>query len=181
MPSIGCLMNLSEPMIKLCGKNGNECKVCTGSNCNSRASFIKCLKCHITPDDRQCAINPQLAESVMCKNYDDQCFTFIERFNVSRGCGGHPFITACQADPNKCEVCDTFDENGCNNRIITMETCVECDSLIDKQCHEEPHLFKDKVCSGLKTIDRLGCYLSVVSYIDSYIIIFKDIKWPVLT
>ncbi|XP_055309662.1 uncharacterized protein LOC129573299 [Sitodiplosis mosellana] len=163
----GCLKNLPESTIEFCAKNSEECKVCHKSNCNSRLSFTKCLKC-TTFDDRQCAINPELAPtkgwSRICENYDDQCFTYIERFGVSRGCKLEkepPFIDNCQNDPNKCEICNTLHGFGCNDRIITMETCVECDSDTDMHCYERPHEFQDKVCSGLETEDRLGCYLQV--------------------
>lgn len=165
---LGCLPNLPDPMIELCEKNGDECKVCTGSNCNSRPSFIACIDCH-TSDDRQCAINPQLAESKTCKYYYDKCYTYIGRFNVSRGCKSDKdksFNNHCTFNPNKCELCDTINGNGCNNRTIAMETCVECNSGKNPKCRDQPDEFKDKVCSGLKTEDRPGCFLRVASILN---------------
>lgn len=167
---LGCLENLAESMIELCVKNGDECKVCSESNCNARTTFVRCLNCAIS-DDRQCAINPQKAESKICAMYDDQCFTHIERFNVLRGCAldkEPPFIDQCRSNAEKCEICDTLsDGNDCNNRAIAMETCVECDSVMDQNCHENPHEYKDKICSNLDTDDRLGCYLKVVIFLFS--------------
>lgn len=152
-------------MIRLCEKNDDECKVCTESKCNSRASFIKCFNCNST-EDQQCVENPQLGNSKVCEYYYDECFTHIGDYSVSRGCIGDKdkqFITRCRTDRDKCDVCDTLDENGCNNQTITLETCVECDSVKDSRCHEEPEIFTNKICSRLQSVDRPGCYLSVVS------------------
>lgn len=163
---------MPEASIKLCKENGDECKVCTGPKCNSRSSFVKCLNCNST-DDRQCATNPESINSKFCENYDDQCFTYISRSHISRGCliekGHHyspngQFSTHCSKYPLKCGMCNTSDGNGCNNRTIIMEACVDCNSLVDSRCHEEPHLFKDKICSTLRMDDRPGCYLSVVGF-----------------
>lgn len=72
-------------MIEFSEKNGDARKTCTEQNCNSKASFVKCINSQ-TSDDSQCAVNPKEPESKIGKNYNDKCFTFIERTVVSRGC-----------------------------------------------------------------------------------------------
>lgn len=147
------------------------------SNCNSRTSFAKCLECQ-TSDDLECAINPQKVESKVCKNYNDQCFTYIGKTEIFRGClmernlnflSNTSLIDHCRSNTHKCERCDTFDEHGCNNRTIPVETCVECDSEKDPRCREYPQDFKNKVCNSFKihssdSVSHItGCYLSIVS------------------
>ena len=152
-------------MIELCEQNGDECKVCSNSKCNSRTTFLKCLNC-VTSDDQECAINPQSAESRVCEKYDSQCFTYIGSFNVSRDCApykNHALMRNCRDNPKKCELCDTFDENGCNNRTVQIESCVECDSDTDWNCHDQPELHKNKICTGFATQERARCYLKVVN------------------
>lgn len=164
---IGCLNNLPEEEFELCKKNGDECKVCAEINCNSKPSFVKCLSCHRSKDP-QCAINPQDANRKICKSYNDQCFTYIQRFDITRGCvneKGDSFIEQCNKDPNKCAICLSETEvNGCNNQVIKMETCLECDSDIDPRCRDDPEVFQDKICSHLIPANQAGCYLKVVRF-----------------
>lgn len=148
-----------------CKENGDECKTCTGKNCNRLNSFRRCLYCSTT-EDRQCAINPQLSYSKICRAYYDKCFTFIGRFGVSRGCVDERdagFEKKCNNDHDKCKICSELVENGCNNGAIVMETCVACSSKKDAECLTDPSKYKDKVCSGISTVNRTGCYLRIVS------------------
>lgn len=154
-------------MRKLCEQNGSQCKTCIGSNCNSKLQFNRCLVCS-TNIDHQCAIDPNSARSDICKNYNDECFTYIEKFGISRGCVSEPNYPywECENDPDKCAMCITTDEKECNDQKIIMETCVECDSNKSESCQNDPLDYKDKVCSGLTTTKQEGCYLRVVSFLE---------------
>lgn len=158
--------------MELCKENGDECKTCTGTNCNSQKMFRRCLHCS-TNECRQCAINPQLAKSKKCAKYNDKCYTFIDEFSVSRGCATErdddSFEESCEKDSDKCQICETPDDDsneGCNNQPIMMETCVACNSNKEgSECLTNPIKYKDKVCSGIETENRTGCYLRIVSIV----------------
>lgn len=151
--------------MQLCGEKGDECKICAGSYCNIREFFEKCLRCK-SENDPQCVINPQLMETKVCKNYNDQCFTHIDKISVVRDCLSErnaDFEAECKSADDKCIMCSTSDGNVCNGNIFTMETCSECDSTKDEKCRVDPFLFRNKICSKINSTDREGCYLEVVS------------------
>lgn len=166
-PIAGCANKIPVSIVKICGENNDECKICAGSNCNTRKFFERCLRCR-SENDPQCVINPQLFESKVCKNYNDQCFTHIGKFGITRDClseKSEEFEMECKSTEAKCVLCTTSDGKACNNNLFTMETCVECDSAKEKdqKCHNEPELYRNKICSNIDSTDQEGCYLEVVS------------------
>lgn len=139
-----------------------------------REFFEKCLRCK-SENDPQCVINPQLIETKVCKNYDDQCFTHIDKFSVTRDCLSERnanFEAECKSADDKCIMCSTSDGNACNGNIFTMETCSECDSTKEEKCRDDPFLFRNKICSKIDSTDREGCYLEVVSVFFEKCLIF---------
>lgn len=161
----GCTVNLPEKMKKHCEQNLGDCKTCSEPNCNSRLSFQKCLLCDSTKD-QHCINNPELMETKVCKNYNDECFSSIGDRNFTRGClkdQNYNFISNCRRNRNKCSICDTKTENACNDIQILMETCSECSSH-DYGCVHQPSTFKGKICSDFSRPSiREGCYISEVS------------------
>lgn len=162
------MADLEDPIAGLCQENGksDECRTCITSKCNSKSTFSRCVHCDSALDP-QCAINPQVERfSKMCNAYVDKCYTYISKFNVSRGClyekSPDSDIDECE-NPRKCSICDETSVFGCNNRTIVMETCVHCDTLNGENCFDNLSIFKGKVCSEIGSTDKLGCYLSVVS------------------
>lgn len=158
----GCANKIPESIVESCQKN-DECKICSGSNCNTRQFFERCLRCK-SENNPQCVINPQTIESYVCKNYTDHCYMEIGKFGVTRDClsDKDTKFAECQNEKDKCEVCTTQDGNACNNRVISMETCSECDSTKDEKCRDEPDLYRNKICSTISSTDREGCYLKKV-------------------
>lgn len=133
--------------------------------CNSRANLEKCYVCDST-DDPDCISNPNERHHQVCSNYENQCFTFIGARNVVRGCMNdvtEEIRTQCLKDPRKCATCTTMDEIGCNNEIIQIEKCIECDSDTDVRCEHSPETVADKICNRFGNSFRKECYLSIVS------------------
>lgn len=151
-------------MLEVCEKNGDECKMCDGENCNFKQSFSRCLNCNTT-DNSQCAINPQMIKSKICTKYEDDCFTLIGKFIVSRGCVDEVDVNFSKCvNSKKCEICDANGRNDCNNRMIVMERCVDCDTSKDhdQSCWKNPIDHKNKICSKIDSTDREGCFLKKV-------------------
>lgn len=151
-------------MWKKCAQN-SECKTCIGSNCNSRRSFTKCVQCN-TEKVAHCAIGPQETDIKVCNQYEDQCFTFIDTYNVIRGCLSEQIEDFRRKErshaKDKYAICSPSDGHVCNNQAIAMETCVECDSDVDEKCYSNPLKYKGKICSTLYSTGAEGCYLKVV-------------------
>lgn len=159
-----------DPIKDLCQDNrkSDECRTCIGSNCNKNPTFARCLHCDSALDP-QCAINPHASSfSTVCTAYVDECYTFISKFNVSRGCvseqKAHFKNEECK-NLQKCTICSATGEFNCNNRTIVMETCIDCDTKKGENCLGDLNMFKGKVCSEIDSTDKEGCYLSRVSFI----------------
>lgn len=166
------MADLEEPIKGLCQENSksDECRTCIESNCNKKQKFARCLHCDSALDPL-CAISPQASSfSKVCNAYEDQCYTIISKYNVTRGC-----LSEQKADfendeckiPRKCDICSETDGFGCNDRAIAMETCVQCDTKKGDDCSDDLDMFKGKVCSDIDSTEREGCYLSIVSKIEN--------------
>lgn len=171
------MADLKEPIKSLCQDNGksDECRTCSGPNCNAKQAFARCFHCD-SGVDPLCAINPQASSfSKVCNAYEDQCYTYISKYNVTRGCLSEQkadFINDECKTKRKCAICSGTNGLGCNDRAIVMETCVQCDTKNGEDCSDDLNTFKGKVCSEIDSTEREGCYLSIVSKIENKI--FKN-------
>lgn len=166
----GCVKNLNEAEWKKCKENPDVCKTCFGENCNKRKSFEKCFLCS-TADDPNCAWTPKGNETKICKDYHDECFTFIGQAAISRGCLNElsqDFKRICRSDVTKCNICSsrTSGYSNCNDVIVNIEKCFECDSNNDgENCRQHPQSVTEKLCSRIDAdgiSKRAGCFLSMV-------------------
>lgn len=155
---------------RLCEEGNGECKTCLGSNCNSEKSFKKCLIC-TTADGLSCVLGSNSSiKSKTCKEYNADCFTYIDIAGVSRGCIGDSqgviLADVWHTNPDKYSICKTVEGDGCNNQEIRADDCIECDSTTGDQCRENPGLYEGKVCGGITTtlFNMEGCYMRVVSF-----------------
>lgn len=161
----GCTDTIKDDLLQMCTENGNKCKTCTGSKCNSEPSFSMCLTCKSSFD---CAVSTKgkLTKSTMCKAYGDECFTFIGKSGVERGCLAtkpKDFITGCRNNPDKCDLCKTpKGRKECNSLTFDVEYCAECDPSVD-MCKKQPGFFRDTMCNGFSSNEKEGCYLRVVN------------------
>lgn len=174
-PATGCTKTLLDSayshawLLRLCEKDDDECKTCVGPNCNSAKSFASCLSCTTANNNWKCASDALNSKSKICKPYTDDCFTYIGRGNVSRGCMSDQsteFKSTCEESPDKCAICRATGEGSCNNKTIFAERCIECDSKNGDQCKENPELYKGKICNKISTPTyscRSSCYLRLVS------------------
>lgn len=162
----GCISNLdNEDEINECQNNSNECKSCIGTNCNSRINFGKCLYCDSAANPN-CAINTTSIDNKICKNYNDECFVFIDKTSIKRGCLQEldsEFQDQCISNETKCETCTSDDNSVCNTRLFVLERCVECDTETDEKCRDEPELYVNKICNTIEVTPRKGCYLKIVN------------------
>lgn len=142
----------------------DEFKSCIGENCNNQKSYKTCLNC-TSADDPKCATNPSAIYNKVCQSYKDQCFTHIGRDEVSRGCmqENGKGLRACEiSDLDKCAVCTTHGEEACNDQTIQLDTCIDCFSVVNSDCRDNPEAVSEKLCSGIRQSPSEGCYLRVV-------------------
>lgn len=144
-----------------------ECKVCKGSNCNNARRFVECANC---TSSVECGalLTTRAARTKICPEYRDQCFTYIGKQGIERGCLSvktEEFQEKCRGDEDKCDICvDLVDRVECNRKPFHLEFCVDCDASKDMFCRERPSLFRNKICNSVKSDAREGCYLRMVSF-----------------
>lgn len=129
--------------------------------------------------DPECAINPDASIfSKVCNVYEeDKCYINISKFNVTRGCLREQktdFEKDVCINPRKCTLCSETNGLGCNNQTIVMETCVDCDTENGDNCYDDLDKFKGKVCSDLDSVEKEGCYLSIVSKKWTFYLFFNQ-------
>lgn len=167
----GCVSELPSPKRQLCREEGDTCKTCSsnsttvGQVCNTLDSFTQCIGCD-SLSNPNCAVSPTAGMTIICGNYNDTCFTSLNKTNgqIRRGClkeMSSQFINACKANERNCNIC--LDGQGaCNNQSAGIERCIECDSRMDRNCINRLHLFGDgKVCNANEPLRWQGCYLSM--------------------
>lgn len=156
--------NQTDPIATFCQENteSDECRTCSGSNCNSERTFAMCLHCD-SAKDPQCAINPIAAKRKVCRAYHDGCYTLIGKFNVTRGCVKEERDDFQENVCNNLKKCAICSGRNCNGRAVDMESCVECKSSKDVNCNDNLDAFKGKICSEIDSFGREGCFLESVS------------------
>lgn len=157
--------------MSICKQNGAECKTSIGSNSNNQRSFRRCMHCSSKSSNSGCVDNLDANNIITCTQYNDDCFTHIGRDHVLRGCASeqtNAFMEKCHDNKDKCEICTTKDDNDdtvCNSKPLdSMEMCIECSSQTEQDCHNNPDLYKDKICSGLDSAESEGCYTHLVCF-----------------
>lgn len=166
---LGCTSELPKSQKNQCERNNNECKICTADKCNSKSMFEQCFHCDSTRDV-SCADGPGELYSKICTAYDDQCYTHIDDFNITRGCLkelNYQIRSKCRNNnQRKCTTCKTEKGFGCNNKKIKMEFCAQCNSKNNESCRDNAELFQNKICSEFNifglTHHREGCYMHEV-------------------
>lgn len=161
----GCVNQLSQHEFEDCVKNPEQCKICQLSNCNLRETFQKCFVCSSLVSSN-CMANHGNIETKVCTSYDDECFSYAKGSSVRRGClkeMKNEFIVECRNTPEKCETCSRpNNSNICNNRDLSGDTCIECDSNHDLNCLDDKELIKSETICSLGVNKTAGCYLQVV-------------------
>lgn len=154
---------MSNDLLKLFEANGDEFKTCLGINCNSEASFKRCLHCYST--DWFCGPDPLKAEIKTCDDYKAKCYTYIKNKSVQRGClpaENTDLFVEIKKNPDKSEICINTDKRTCNSKPISLENCVVCDSDASDLCKTRPDLYKNKLCDPFISSKPQGCYLRIV-------------------
>lgn len=153
--SKGCVASLSLEDKKLCRKNGPECKVCSGHNCNERDYFMECIDCD-SETDSNCLEPDVNTKTKQCHSLNTQCYTIVGNifpkdsiqyhYHIRRGCSDHRNFRSrdCRPDNTKCEQCaDAL----CNMNAI-RNTCNRCGSPSnDRECDSNPKLYENEMCS----------------------------------
>lgn len=154
----GCVSELSNNEKFNCRKNGENCKICFGHNCNFRIDFQKCIMCD-SKNDPACYLPDQKVDWKQCNDYSDKCYTFVENNFVERGClkdASTEINEKCKRDNGKCGVC--FNDDFCNNKPL-KDTCIVCDSITEPSCDGAPDSIAESICSVNDRFDSEGCYL----------------------
>lgn len=123
-------------------------KFCFGEGCNSKTTFLSCLKCETTDGNTDCALARHNVTRKVCENYDDKCYTrSVDGVSFERGCmadAQENIFHACSSNDRHCLSCD--EAANCNNQITTKEHCYSTNFL--KTATKE--------CSS--TLIPMGCY-----------------------
>lgn len=157
----GCVSDVRRDERDMCRRQGDECKVCLGDDCNRKIHFQRCVRCRSIGNDTTCETNAASFSHILCKHYVDDCFTHVRNV-TTRGClleqqndlNGVDFQKDC-SDPDLCRKCDQRD--GCNEAPVALETCgVQHgpeEPLIPVQC--------------AKAVTQLGCYRAVDQFTNT--------------
>lgn len=134
-----------------------------GDTCNFKDELCKCLTCH-SETDSNCVANTKSVEVKVCPDYNDnKCYTIInDDKTVQRGCCGPDknFRKKCSINENpQCGICINRLKNSCNDNKL-LDTCIECDSITDPLCRNQPEQIKESVCTVEPITDSQGCYLN---------------------
>lgn len=152
----GCIINLDEELRPTCESDSNECKKCIDNECNSRLYFQRCITDNMKVDNAP-------KESKLCKRYSDECFIHLKNDIVRRGCKsdiieapdiGIDLKTDCK-NSTICELCSK--RNNCNDRKVTNELCIACESDTEDFCASAPEMLDPKECP--LALKKQGCYL----------------------
>lgn len=144
-----------------CQRDSINCKTCFGDNCNVKTAFSQCITCR-SISDPNCIENYDKSSIKTCQTYDDECFVFVRKNSVKRGClreMSPEFVSECQETymQAKCQICKNDDGSACNIHDLT-DTCIECDSSNNIRCRNDPASIIEKICSA-KANKSAGCYL----------------------
>lgn len=166
----GCVYNLSEDLVEKY-KDSDDYNVCLGSMCNNK-QFSRCIQCSSLYDPN-CGLTPDTSNPRICSDYDDVCFSSIERYSINRGClleyakqSRNMNKDYCRANRLKCKMCST---KACNKDSIRTDTCIKCvynqtagnpsDENNDTECITGPDNLKSSICDTFSVIKYMGCYL----------------------
>lgn len=132
----GCLSRLNFEQREDCREGNANCKVCYGNGCNEKPTFQECYVCNSKTDGVvNCWSSPWLFDQKRCPNYLDSCYTQAKDGVVIRNCTGDELIPnaeKCEKNSKHCMHCDN--KGGCNDNVITQETCISCKSADDPTC-----------------------------------------------
>lgn len=156
----GCVSELTNDQRTECAKNGENCKICFGKQCNYKNTFEKCASCDSSVD-LNCISPDDSTPLKQCHEYNDKCFTFTDGFTVKRDCVENMNelnSKKCHSNNEQCKICFSS-SNGqiCNDQPIE-DVCVHCDSHTESDCERSPETLKEYFCSVKSSPD--GCFLS---------------------
>lgn len=149
----GCLSNVTHYEVDMCRKQEENCKTCSGNDCNAKISFQECRVCS-SSDTVNCIRTVNWTETKTCKNYLDECFVHVEKDVVTRGCLNEDLDADNCLGSDVCAKCS--DTANCNNGIVDGEFCLTCNSETDPQCRDNTTISMRTQCP--LAVDTLGCY-----------------------
>ncbi|XP_049306648.1 uncharacterized protein LOC105222439 [Bactrocera dorsalis] len=145
----GCLIELEGDDFYDClSEEGENCKVCTGSGCNTEivpANRQQCQRCD-SDTDSTCSSLPSALST--CPTYDvnDTCVSVYESGVTRRGCASE---FTCDATARNCEVCSA---NGCNTANVKkraeelygifQDLPLNCYTCVDEDCETSKGLLR---------------------------------------
>lgn len=148
----GCESEMPAELKNSCDSNADTCKTCTGNGCNQRQYLQRCVSGETLDNNNH--------QSIVCPNYNDECFIYVDgQDTMQRGClSAAPDNIRNNCNESKhltCEKCS--DRNDCNDRQITIEHCIRCDSSNMDECFYRPNKNMRTQCP--LRLKEMGCYL----------------------
>lgn len=151
----GCVSSLNAIELSDCTENPDNCKICTGNNCNRKAEFQKCHSCN-SGSHVDCVYGTDKIPIATCRNYLDTCGIKINIAGATyRGCGNEIDDNSTSEIPTK--YCS---ENLCNKGIYPSDrqTCYQCNG--SQECDSVEHLNGTlRLCQFYRKNDR--CYTHI--------------------
>ncbi|XP_055685046.1 uncharacterized protein LOC129791120 [Lutzomyia longipalpis] len=182
----GCLSDAS-PGVQHCQEAGEKCLICDGQYCNSVAAYrdasIECIKCSNEDPACEWAYTPSAAttcEGTVGLGVEESCYVIVDdNGTIIRGCTledpsmcqeselriRFKFISFpkniffFQEEDIDCEICTG---DGCNNKGITRQLCIQCRSDVEdgEHCAEHPEGINATLCEETDiTYEKRGCYI----------------------
>lgn len=157
----------TSPGKQLCDAQGDNCKKCLTSDCNTEVatwpSTLMCYKCD-SATGNGCHSDQSQALSSRC-GYDlqigaaDHCYSYFDGQRAIRGCihdAPADIRSKCEAGSADCQLCETTD---CNvAEIETNGQCYYCDGSLDETCAT----LEGQVPVYCPAGDQPGCFRSQI-------------------
>lgn len=147
----GCIQDLLPSNATDCLSNSDICKTCPEDNCNTRIKFQECYDCN-SQTDPQCAKNPRMASTQLCKDYCSKCATGINKGFTRRKC-----VLQSTLHSNEFETCEV---NNCNDVIYPKDRlkCYQCNGESDCDLKPTQKSFMPEPCEMYSAIDQCFTY-----------------------
>lgn len=151
----GCVSDIHPGEVAMCRKQEQFCKTCLGNDCNEKVEFTNCIAC-TSNSSVGCIRSPNSFQSVLCRNYLDECFNYVENDIVVRGCWLQSTETIQKSCTENSDFCDLCSSPNCNNKIVDGEFCLSCDSEVNDDCRENLNHTLRVQCK--LAVRKRGCY-----------------------
>lgn len=184
----GCSSDIdSQAGKQFCATNAKQCYQCAKRGCNDNRpkmiDTVACVKCNSTSNPN-CAALTTPVNATLCKPFADgyvnYCFTRVANETVTRGCVLEHDSLIADCNSWYSTACEECMGNNCNKQAIRRESCIECNSKVDRNCTANPDDYMRKQCP--LALKPAGCYRRIQNgkyfyWFSLYLLLPWNWKW----